>query len=271
MVFLRKIFFFQFIILLFSSCSLYLDNLFHNTNGVDDRAAAISDFYEDYGRNYTILLVSDAHFEANYERNEKLLNQIMEMSEKPVACFVLGDLTRNCTQNEFNSYLKFCDELKEVGIAAVYAIPGNHDCDDGGTLYLRNVYPYKSYYRLNTNKFSYYFLDSAEGSHGNAQIENLKQIIKSDKKYKIIFSHYPLYAPESFTDKLNKVTERAVLISLLAKNNVLYYFCGHTHEFYTCDFGKFTEVILGDLKWSKSWALLSIDENTGYVSYVYKQ
>ena len=271
MAFLRKSSILLIVIYLFNSCSFYLNNLFNNSKGVDDRASLITDFNEDFGSNYQILLVSDVHFEANYERNEELFSQIAEMSVKPVSCFVLGDLTRNCKQSEFNSYLQFCDELKSAGINNVYAIPGNHDCDDGGNLYLKNIFPYRTYYRINTSKFSFYFLDSAEGSHGDAQIENLRQIIKSDSRNKIVFSHYPLYAPESFTDKLNKSVERAVLISLFGKSNVSYYFCGHTHEFYTCDFGKFTEVILGDLKWSKSWALLSIDENTGYVSYVYKQ
>ncbi|MCR5290944.1 MAG: hypothetical protein K6E51_13210, partial [Treponema sp.] len=129
-------------------------------------------------------------------------------------------------------------------------------------------YPYKSYYRLNTPSFSYYFLDSAEGSHGDDQIQNLTSIMENDSKRKIICSHYPLYA-DTFADKLLKTTERAVLISLFAKTNVLYYLCGHTHKKQSIDFGRFKQEIVGDLHWSKEWAVLYINESTSSCSYVY--
>lgn len=253
----------------FSSCA-YIGNLFENTKSVNSRASSIKDISVNFGTEYSLLLVSDVHFESNYERPEKLFSTLDKMETKPEACFVLGDITRNCTVNEFNSYLEFCQDLKTSGISEIYAVPGNHDCDDGGDLFISKVHPNKTYFRLLTDNFSFYFLDSSEGSFGDSQIENFSQIISSDSKKKIVFSHYPLYVPESFNDKLNKASERALMISLLGKNGALYYFCGHTHEYYSADFGKFCEIVLGDLKWSGKFGILHINEFDGTISFDYK-
>lgn len=222
MVFL-KLFFSFLLCIIFPSCA-YIGNLFENTKSVNSRASSIKDIPVDFGTEYLLLLVSDVHFESKYERNEKLFSEIENMNPKPKACFVLGDLTRNCTLSEFDSYLRFVQDLRDARINKTYAIPGNHDCDDGGNLFLSKIPPYKTYFRLISDRFSFYFLDSSEGSFGDRQIENFSQIISSDSKKKIIFSHYPLYAPESFNDKLNKATERTLMISILAKNNAGYYF-----------------------------------------------
>ena len=268
MEFLKRILTF-FICVMISSCGMYWENPTNNTSSVNRRASSITDFsvQENFGNEYTILLVSDVHFDNKYTKPTAMLEKVANLEEKPVACFVLGDLTRNSTSGEFDSYLEFCEDLKNAGIKTVYAIPGNHDADDGGDLFIQKTFPHKSYYRLISNKTSFYFLDSAEGSHGNEQIENLSQIIKSDSRKKFVFSHYPLYVPDSLTDKMNKATERAYLISLFAKNGVSYYFCGHTHEWYSYDFGKFKEEVVGDLRWSGAWALLKINENSGDVQY----
>jgi len=244
------------------SCDPYIENLFKNADSVSQRASSITDFTADFGSAYSVLLVSDVHFESGYERPEKLFSYLAGLPSAPAACFVLGDLTRDTLRTEFESYLQFCDDLKQAGIGTVYAVPGNHDCDDGGGLYLSMVYPYKSCYRINTPGLSYYFLDSAEGSHGDEQISNLKAAMGRDAKKKIVLSHYPLYS-SAFSDKLLKSTERAVLITLFAKSNVLRYICGHTHKQETQDFGSFTQTVLGDLHWSGQWAVLSVDEAAG--------
>nr|MCR5290986.1 metallophosphoesterase [Treponema sp.] len=139
MVFLKKLCLYAIVVLalqIFCSCEPYIGNLFNNTNGVSSRASSITDYTVDFGASYSVLLVSDVHFESVYEEPTKLLSFIESLSVKPVACFVLGDITRNCRESEFNAYLSFCDDIKAAGIQYIYSIPGNHDCDDGGTLYL---------------------------------------------------------------------------------------------------------------------------------------
>lgn len=46
-------------------------------------------------------------------------------------------------------------------------------------------------------------------------------------------------------------------------------FCGHTHEYYKADFGKFCEIVIGDLKWSGKFGLLKINETEETITFNY--
>ena len=177
-------------------------------------------------------------------------------TDKPLFSVVLGDNTD--TGVEYDEYAVFQSKL--ASYTPVYNILGNHDILNNGYSKWKEVCtPHNTYYKLETKNLSFYILDTANGTIGNKQLNDMKRHFNSDNKPKIVLTHYPLKGDNIFYFALTNTVERAKLIDLFAKTNVKYYFGGHYHPGSTYDYGNFKEYILTAAK-KNSWVLVNIDE-----------
>ena len=211
---------------------------------------------------------------------EKLFSYLDDLNSEgkvlPVFVLVLGDIADTGVASEFEQYKLLLDELSEnYGIEKNYGIVGNHDLYNTGWLeWKKTVYPHKSFYTFETETFSWYFLDSGNGTLGSQQLNSFVTALKKDPKNKFVFIHYPLYRDDIFYFSLSDPRERAVLIDACAKYNVRAVFSGHDHYGSRFDYGPFEEIgvysFVNNRNWSDgSWSILEIDETMG--EYVYTQ
>lgn len=242
---------------------------------------------------YSFVIITDSHFGAAKERYDDEFcawfeTQLASADEAARPRFVanLGDTLNAGAKSEADDYNSFCDRLKSLAAAAglttlpVYTILGNHDLyNNGWNVWKHNVYPYTSYYQFSLasnaaaadasapSGFSYYFLDSANGTLGSPQLEDLLKHLEADARPKLIFTHYAIYGGDIFYFTLQDTIERNLLISACAKNNVRYVFAGHDHKDHRFTFeNKFQEHVIASFLYGNTCALVTVDENAGTVS-----
>lgn len=222
---------------------------------------------------YTVLVITDPHFDSGGESAAVFLQAIEGMDEgqqgKIRFCAVLGDLTDSGLHSEFSSYIDFRKELEALGIP-VFSIPGNHDTyDDGnnGRNYLNQVF-HTTFYRIKLEGTSFYFTDTADSTLGEVQLQELADRMGGDANRKVVFTHYPVLSDVE-SDDLPSAVERARLLALYANSNVVFEFAGHTHAYGERDFGRFRTVTLEDFKERRRYALLTIDG--GGISFSYHE
>lgn len=267
---------------IFSSCKFGVNEFFLRSSNVDSRSTEIKDIDLPQAiidkKAYSVLLLADIHFsELTTSPGPVLFDWLnsLETEDMPDFCIVLGDMTNYGIESEYKMYDEFVQKIEEFDIE-VYGILGNHDIyNSGWELWEEYVYPNTAYYRFNTPTYSWYFLDTANGTLGDAQCNNLIEELKLDPREKIVFSHYPLYRGGIFYFALLDSRERTKLIATFAKNDVLYYFAGHKHDGGYFDYGPFVEIglksflnteIEGVFKNNGHWAVLSVNEDLGMFS-----
>jgi len=271
--------------LLFTSCKYGLEQFLFRKYDVNNRSTSLekikSPFEGSQPQNYKILLLADLHFgKGKTNVKEKLFSYLDELKsegkELPSFALVLGDIADTGSDFEFNQYKILLDDLEtRYGITKSYGIVGNHDLYNTGWLeWEKAVYPHKSFYWFSTQKFSWYFLDSGNGSLGSKQLNSFVTALKKDPSPKFVFIHYSLYRDDIFYFSLGDPRERAVLIDACAKYNVRAVFSGHDHYGSRFDYGPFEEIgvysFVNNRNWSDgSWSILEIDETMG--EYVYTQ
>ena len=242
---------------------------------------------------YSFVIITDAHFGAARERRDsafyalfsKQLNASDE-SKRPRFVVNLGDTLNAGKAGEADDYLRFCDELRARAAAAgvpelpIYTILGNHDLyNNGWEVWKDALYPFTSYYTFSLASgaaandaaapqgFSYYFLDSANGTLGKAQLDDVIARMEQDARPKLVFSHYAVYGGGIFYFTLQDTMERNLLISAFAKNNVRYVFAGHDHADHRYTFkDAFKEHVIASFLYKDVCALVTVDENTGAVT-----
>ncbi len=268
--------------ILFCSCKAGLDEFFWRRSDVSSRSTIITDIAVPESisnkTSFSVLLLADLHFSDVTATPKSILYtwlDSLEESEIPDFCIILGDMTNYGLDNEYSIYRSFAEELGKRGIR-IYGIPGNHDIyNSGWNEWMSSVNPGTAYYRFNTALYSWYFLDTANGTLGEAQFNSLVDELKDDPKRKIVFSHYPLYQDGVFYFSLLDSRERAKLIAAFADNNVYYYIAGHKHDGGCFDYGSFYELglkafvnrkIEGYYKNNGYWSVLTIDELSDSVS-----
>ncbi|MBQ4378987.1 MAG: metallophosphoesterase [Treponema sp.] len=203
-----------------------------------------------------------------------------DLTKLPRFALNLGDTADTGRESEFLDYLKYEEKIKALAGKylygesenlpvnerkfRIYSILGNHDLyHDGSVHFMKHIFPYKSSYFFtvdadsdkSTGAFSYFFLDTANGTMGADQLEDFRKKLEADSNPKIVLSHYPVWAggTEPFMFMvLQNTTERNLLLSYFAKNNARQIFEGHAHKFYGHDYnGKFRETAVGSLRYSK--------------------
>lgn len=139
---------------------------------------------------------------------------------------VLGDIT------EYGAVVEY-DSAREAlaAIAPFYATIGNHDLysTSGWEDFKQTFGPATYAVRIGT-RLKLIFFDTAEGEVGKTQFDWLEGVLADTNTVKLVFTHFPLYdgtLPGPF--RLASNSERAKLMSLLVKNRVYAYCCGHIH------------------------------------------
>ncbi|MBQ7158423.1 MAG: metallophosphoesterase [Treponema sp.] len=286
--------------LLVSSCSLgnYMLNLYGSK--VEDRATAIvtipaSDVPAISATTYSFIVLADVHFGAGKTNKQldnflivyKCLFDTTDETKKPRFLICLGDITDNGEQCQADDWIALEKKMKKLalGYAAdatvsdaeldafkIYSVIGNHDLysQDGWDIWKRNFFPASkygsSYYRFTTGGFSYYFLDSGNGTLGEPQLNDLELNLPLDPNPKLVFMHYPIVL-DIYSFCLQNTLERNRLMRDFARSNVRSIFTGHFHSGNTNDFGNLTEKTVPSFGYKNTLLLVTVDKATSGVSY----
>lgn len=260
---------------LLSSCSYGLYNFFGREDTVRTRAGSLTQLdtpaaVSGSDTSYTVAVITDVHFGADKSRgvDTAFLSWLAELdaeSALPKFVLCLGDVAEHGYESEMKDYNAFCDKIREYG-PEVYSVLGNHDLyNDGWQYWKKIVYPKTSFYHFKTNNFSWYFLDTGNGTLGTHQYSILIDALESDSSPKIVSMHYPVYAQGKFYFCLQDTIERNLLISYFADNNVKLLLDGHTHEYNYTDLGFIEYNVPGFLE-KGQWALVTVNETAGTVT-----
>ncbi|MCR5218995.1 metallophosphoesterase [Treponema sp.] len=238
------------------------------------------------GSVYSILVITDPHFgsdradqdiEAFYEWFDSQLKNSDE-TLRPRFMICLGDILDGGHKGEADDFNEFADTLAQMASAAgisgftTYSILGNHDLYNyGWDVWKENINPGTSFYKFTTHGsasdkgMSWYFLDTANGTLGDRQLELLQEEMEEDSLPKIVSMHYPLYCGGIIQLSIQNALERNTLMSLFAKNNVKLVMEGHAHRSKHYDSGSFEEHLISSFLYSRAFSLITVDENSGSV------
>lgn len=262
----------SFISNLFLSCTIF------NTTGWDDlvnkRSRTLTDLASPLLEDeYTVLVVTDVHFGESKDRicDEKFFAWLKDLQSSsspdfPKFVLCLGDVAQHGRTEQFDLYNDFCKKIKKDFSLKTYTVVGNHDLYANKWSYFKEIiHPHTSFFRFQTKSFSWYFLDTGNLTLGNNQFDALKKAFQSDSRPKIVLTHCPLYAGGGFYASEQDTIERNMTISLFNKNNVKYFFAGHTHRYSKNDIG-YTEYVIPGFLEKNEWAILKINENSQKIS-----
>ena len=240
---------------------------------------------------YSFLILTDTHFGTKKtERREKDFLQKLESllsaeqdELKPRFIINLGDTLnagRNDEADSFNEASKpwreKAKEIFRVDNFKIYSILGNHDLyNKGWQIWKEKIWPGVSYYKFfldadsDGKGFWFYFLDSANGTLGASQLEDLEKNLETDSAAKIIFCHYPPFVEQNgqYHFAFGNTIERNKMIAIFARHNVKFVFAGHAHEYSEHNFNKFVEVVVPSYAFKKAFTLVTIDEASEKVEY----
>lgn len=265
--------------LIFSSCYGSW-NFFYEGNNVDKRitnyrqldntdAKFASSGISSLGNKYTVLILTDTHFgntkkEVNCEILYNYLSSIKGTSQFPAFAICLGDLTDIGTKEQFVLYNNFSSRLtNDFGISIVLNVCGNHDAyQNNYANWEESCYPHTTFYSFKTQKLSWYCLDTVSGTIGENQYNQLMDLFEKDSRQKIIFTHYPFTRFNYDCSNMAETTERNILISDFAKNNVICVLGGHNHT-QTFDNLGYKDYGIPSFAYDEAWGLLHVDENAG--------
>lgn len=281
----------------FSSCEFGSPLYLHGGTAVDSRSREIKilqkqdvpDFTTTSSK-YSFVILTDAHFGTEKtERREKEFLQKFESllsaqdELKPRFIINLGDTLNAGRDDEadlFNeasqTWRKKAKEISSADDFKIYSILGNHDLyNEGWQIWKEKIWPRVSYYKffLDANSdgkgFWFYFLDSANGTLGASQLEDLEKNLEADSAPKIIFCHYPPFVEQNgqYHFAFGNTMERNKLIAIFARHNIKFVFAGHAHEYSEHNFNKFVEGVIPSYVFKKKFALVTVDEANEKVEY----
>lgn len=279
-----------------SSCNFGIPAFLWNSDDAEQRSTKITSLTEQSDtpyadavsgeQSYSFVVITDVHFGADETRHDQeflswFAQQLhnTDVSFRPRFVVCLGDTADGGKNSELDDYNNtLVANIVSLGNSAwspnsvgqpfkVYTILGNHDLyNDGGDAWAEKIYPHTSYYRFSAGGFSWYFLDTANGTLGSKQLSDFEDKAKNDSLPKIVFSHYPVYAGGNLLLTLQNTMERNRLITAFANDNVKYVFEGHTHYDRTFSFGCFEERITASYLYDRECCLVTVNRSTGAVS-----
>jgi len=284
----KNVFTILFLSFFLSSCDLGFYQILFNEEKVDSRVENIEiltstqlpQSFSSSDSIYSFVLFTDIHVGSDGfdEYKQKFLNwfsnqlSVTDESKIPRFAICLGDnMNTGVEYNKYNEYMAQIKKIaKDKGIDSdfkIYTTIGNHDLyHNGWENYKEHIFPYKSAYYFSDGAFSFYVLDSANGTLGEPQRESLKNFFKIDKKPKMIFTHVPIYAGGGIVFTFQDTLERNELLSLFQKNNVKQVFAGHAHRTYGYDYGSWREDVTASFKMSGVCRLVTINKSTNSFS-----
>lgn len=238
---------------------------------------------------YSALIITDMHYGATWgnDNEQDFLDWLSARFEsgdaEKIPRFIvnLGDTADGGHRSEFKDYVDFENRIKSLAKDKlgdsdykIYSILGNHDLYNNGVEGYEDLcYPYiSSYYfsiSVSGSGFTFYFLDTANGTLGESQLNDFKDKISSDSRPKIVFTHYPIYAGAGESDallmRLQNTMERNTLLTYFSKYNIKQVFEGHIHKRTSFDFKKFREDVINSFRYGEA-ALFTVNEQAGTVS-----
>ncbi len=272
-----KTLFFPVILFLFISCYGSW-NVADKGNNVDERTYNLkllsdsTDYDFSYAGisslkgKYTVLVISDTHFgsqkkQIDYDKLFAWLDNLKGSDIYPLFALSLGDDVDHGKPEEYEMYKVFCNRLKkDYGIKLIMNACGNHDIyQNNWDNWERICYPHTSFYKFETQNFSWYCLDTASGSLGLNQYKKILAAFDNDSRPKIIFTHYPFTRFNYDCSNMAETTERNKLLSDFSKNNVRCVLGGHNHTITFDDLG-YSDYGIPSLCYNEAWGLLYVDE-----------
>ncbi len=137
----------------------------------------------------------------------------------------LGDLTVSGKSSGYNSVEKVMNSTS----FPVYTTIGNHDVRFGGTeRYKNRLAPLQ--YSFSYSDYNFIFLNSADLSITESQIEWMESKLSSDKR-NVIITHAPYYDPFSGSHTMDKKSSQ-MMSDFISDNNIAAYMSGHIHAYY---------------------------------------
>ncbi|MCR5724320.1 MAG: metallophosphoesterase [Treponema sp.] len=260
-------------------------------DGPDERAKSITELtgseLPDIGSSatYSFVVIADPHFGSPFERHDDgfvswFTEQLESADTTKIPRFIVnvGDTLNSGSQDEADAYNEFCARIRTAAAQSqlhdanykIYTILGNHDLyNNGWSVWKDSIYPYTSYYAFSaqadssTSGFSYYFLDSGNGSLGNTQLTDFFARLSADSRPKIVFSHYAVYAGGIFYFTLQDTMERNLLLDAFARHQVRYVFEGHDHADHTYEWQSFSERAVPSFLYRYQCSLVTVNEASG--------
>ncbi len=286
--YMKKNFIFLFLFLfsiLFYSCSFGYHQFFGRAEKVDDRARTIKLIPDSEipaviktDAVYSILILNDMHFgRINPSPDTKVLydyldSLVLQGEKLPAFIVVNGDIVHHGIQSEYDEYNIFVSEINANYGLTVFTTIGNHDCFNSGyEIFLSDVYPNTSYYKFTSNKISYYFLDTGNGTLGTPQLFDLEKNMKQDLNEKIVFTHYFFTIDKQNISALSNTKERAILLDIFNKNKVRFIGTAHSHKYNVHNYGNFIELCNNDYGKHRAIVMLYIDESGEKISFSFKK
>lgn len=235
---------------------------------------------------YCGIVITDPHFGSSKTRHEDefydwLRNTYNTAEEplKPRFLVCLGDTADSGKKGQYEDFNNFAAKVKEIAKEKlslkstddfpVYTILGNHDLYNNGWSDWKDlIYPYTSSYYFDVGKFRFFGTDTGSGSLGNDQLKDFEKLLKADSSSKIVLSHYPIYAGGIMVFAIHDTYERNRILTACAKGNVKQILTGHQHEpIDFTDYEIFQEHVIGSFVYKRVFALLTMDEKDGSVTY----
>ena len=249
---------------------------FSNEGTVRTRATAMTKRnagLESLGGTYTVAIITDVHFGKGSDRSidrafMAWLEECDAMSKLPQFIICLGDVAEHGYRDEFEAYNQFCKKIEaQFPTIKIFNTLGNHDLYNKGWKHWKElIAPYTPLYYFKTSSFSWYFLDTADGTVGVPQYDVVSRAYAEDDSPKIVCVHNPLHADASLASYMHDSTTRNLLISLFARSNVLAVLEGHTHNYAQNDFGFIEYNVPGYLE-KRTWALATVDEANASIQF----
>lgn len=260
--------------ILFTSCSYGLKEVFKRDFPVEERASELLEI--DTGldlsqkEKYSFVVISDVHYGAKKASiEEKFLNFISDLPERPDFCLCLGDIAEHGLEEEYIAFNeKLVKPLEELGLKT-FNVAGNHDLyNTGWNNYTKYNYPNTSFYKFELEGTSFYFLDSASCNLSKPQFAQLEKAFEKDKNQKFSFAHVGLYADDTTYFIMQDTQERNELISLFEKNNMKLFVCGHIHYYAETQYDNLKEITVPAFLEQEGWTIFTVDKADN--SYTYR-
>ena len=284
--------FFLFLLAFFSlfsvSCNYGFYPALFGEESVESRASSIDlldeEFFPDVSafsspKKYSFVVMTDVHIgnalhDVDAEGFLSWLEKQMQdedVTKRPLFALSLGDNADGGHESEYKAFNEFSEKMraiaKDAGVPSfrLYSTIGNHDVyNNGWENFKEIVFPYKSAYRFaeknsDGNGFSYYVLDSANGTLGEAQRKALKSAFENDPNPKLVFTHYPLYADGITIYTMQDTMERNLLLTLFTNNNVVRSFEGHAHRAISFEYGSWGEDVSPAFGFDDECRLVTVD------------